>query len=234
MLLRNPTTLVALTGMVSSLILVASACGAADQNFVLAPRPLDRVASSPRTLATLAELRTRPVTPISSDGGHCPTTSAQNLQPAVTGGKAPGFGYGSGPVYLSGINNFYVGGFDNQLWLIEPTYAGPVLVRGRDVHGGSIIALEEPIAYAGSGLSPAGSLPPSAPVAHVAIGGETMAFYSELDLPSSSSEAPTGDWRMFFTRTHIEQPGCYELQIDGASFSSVVVIDVAAAGRPQG
>jgi hypothetical protein len=221
--------------MISVLVGISSACGADDQSFVQAPRPLDRVASSPQTLATLAGLRNRPVRPVAYvGGGGCPTTTARTLQPVVSGGKAPRFGYGSGPVYLSGINKFYAGGFDNQIWLIEPSYAGPILIRGREIIGARMIALEEPVAYAGSGLSQAGSQPPEGPIASLNIGGASVPFYSELDLPPSTTEASAADWRMFFTRTHIEQPGCYELQVDGSTFSSVVVIDVAAADRPKG
>lgn len=231
---RKLSRRLALTAVVSPLVVISFACGADDQSFVQAPRPLDRVASTPQTLAALAGLRNRPVTPVAyGGGGVCPTTTARTLQPVVTGGKAPRFGYGTGPVYLSGINKFYAGGFDNQIWLVEPTYVGPILVRGREIRGARIIGLEEPVAYAGSGLSQAGSPPPEAPVASLNIGGASVPFYSELDLPPSTTDASAGDWRMFFTRTHIEQAGCYELQVDGLAFSSVVVIEVAAADRPK-
>jgi hypothetical protein len=39
---------------------------------------------------------------------------------------------------------------------------------------------------------------------------------------------------MFFARTHIDAPGCYAFQLDGAAFSLVIVFQVPDAARPGG
>ena len=185
----------------------------------------------------MADLRNRPLKPPPMGaGGACPTTSVHDLNPVISGGKGkgPNFGFGPGPAYLSGINQLYPGAFDNELWLIDPGYRGPVLVRGRQLNGAQVVSFQEPTDYPGQGFSSAGSSPPGQPVATVTIEGSPIPFYRELDLPAASSTDAQGYWRMFFARTHIELPGCYAFQLDGLNYSVAIVIVVPDAARPGG
>lgn len=192
--------------------------------------------TSAATASTLAELRNRPLnTPVIGGNKTCPTTSSHaDLHPVINGGKGkgPDFGFGPGPAYLSGAIELYPGGFDNEVWLIEPTYRGPVLVRGRQMNGNHTISFAEPITFPLGGFSSAGSPPPGSAVATVTIGGSTVSFYEELDLPAATAADAQGYWRMFFARTHIDAPGCYAIQLDGAAFTFVIVFQVPDAARP--
>jgi len=183
----------------------------------------------------LAEMRNRPLhLPRVGANQACPITTSHDLKPVVEGGKGkgPGFGFGPGPAYLSGIVQLYPGGFDNEVWLIEPTYDGPVLVRGQQIHGTSRVEFQEPITFPNSGFSSAGSPPPGAPVMTLTIDGTPVPFYPELDLPAKTASDPF--WRIFFARTHLEAPGCYAFQLDGVAFSLVIVFLVPDAARPGG
>jgi hypothetical protein len=217
------------------LVLLSAGCGA-----VAGTAPSQghsRPSQTPLTTAsTLADLRTRPFNlPALAAGGTCPATSFHDLNPVVSSGpkgKGPGFGFGPGPTYLSGITQLYPGGFDNEVWLVDPSYVGPTLVRGRPMNGAGVTSFQEPTS--GPGFSNGGSPPPSKPVATVTIEGSSIPFYDELDLPAATSADATGYWRMFFARTHIDAPGCYALQLDGLSFSLVIVVQVPDAARPGG
>src|SRR5712692_3825992 len=162
------------------------------------------------------------------------TSFHSDLSPVINGGKGkgPNYGFGPGPAYLTGTSALYPGGFDNEVWLIEPTYRGPVVVRGRQINGAAAISFAEPITFPLAGFSSAGSPPPGPPAATVTIDGAPVPFYLELDLPAATAAAAEGYWRMFFARTHIDAPGCYAVQMDGLSFSSVIVFQVPDAARP--
>jgi hypothetical protein len=224
------------TGLVVVLGMVCAACGSSGG---AAAKATPHSFNAPLANAgSLADLRDRPFnTPALGAGGACPATqSHQDLHPIVQGGKGkgPGFGFGPGPAYLSGVVVLYPGGFDNEVWLIEPAYTGPVLVRGRQMNGNHVVTFQQPITFPDSGLSSPGSPPPGQPDTTVTIEGAAIPFYPELDLPAMSATDAPGYWRMFFARTHIDAAGCYAFQIDGANFSVVIVFQVPDAARPGG
>ena len=210
------------------------ACGATSHGGPLAASsPASNASVAPA--ADFADLRNRPLhLPAAGANQTCPTTPSHDLAPVVNGGKGkgPGFGFGPGPAYLSGIVQIYPGGFDNEVWLIEPKYAGPVLIRGHQINGAQFVAFSEPITFPIGGFSSAGSPPPGTPVVSVTIGGSPIPFFQELDLPAMTPTDAKGFWRMFFARTHIESPGCYAFQLDGVDFSLVTVFQVPDAARP--
>lgn len=181
--------------------------------------------------SNLADLRSRPLNqPAMAADGSCPSTQSHDVHAVVTVGKGgPNFGFGPGPAYLSGITQLYPGAFDNEIWMIDATYRGPVLVRA-----GKAVSFQEPTTFAGQGYSSAGAPPPGPAVATVTIDGTAIPFYSELDLPAADPTYPTGSWRLFFARTHIEAPGCYAFQLDGLTFSTLIVFVVPDAARPGG
>jgi hypothetical protein len=221
-------------GLVIVLAVLTSACGATSHGGPLAAAsPAANASVAPAS--NLGDMRNRPLhLPAVGANQACPITASHDLNPVVDGGKGkgPGFGFGPGPAYLSGIVQLYPGAFDNEVWLIDPAYIGPVLVRGHQINGTGLVDFQEPITFPSGGFSSAGSPPPSAPVRTVTIQGSPFPFYQELDLPAK----PAADlfWRMFFARTHIEAPGCYAFQLDGVEFSLVIVFQVPDAARPGG
>ncbi len=118
--------------------------------------------------------------------------------------------------------------------MIDATYRGPVLVRGHEVNGAGVVSFQAPTTYAGTNFSGAGPPPPGPAVATVTIDGAAMGFYAELDLPAAEPGFPQTSWRLFFARTHIDAPGCYAFQLDGLTFSAMIVVHVPDAARPGG
>jgi hypothetical protein len=226
----------ALTGLAMLLGLVVTGCGAvASKGQSSGASPSTSASVLPAS--TLADLRNRPLKlPAMPAGGTCPTGSSHDLNPLINGGKGkgPNFGFGPGPAYLSGIDQLYPGAFDNEVWLIDPGYRGPVLIRGGQLNGTQVVSFQPPTDYPGEGFSSAGSPPPGKPLATVNIQGSATPFYQELDLPAASSTDVQGYWRMFFARTHIELPGCYAFQLDGLDYSVTIVFLVPDAARPGG
>jgi hypothetical protein len=186
--------------------------------------------------SNFADLRTRPLNqPALAADGSCPGDSSHDVKPVVTSGKGgPNFGFGPGPAYLSGIVQIYPGAFDNEIWMIDASYRGPVLIRGHQVNGAGAVSFEPPTTFAGMNFSGAGAPPPGPAVATVTSAGAVMTFYAELDIPAAESSFPQTSWRLFFARTHIDTPGCYAFQLDGLTFSTVIVFHVIDAARPGG
>src|SRR2546428_43219 len=150
-------------GLVIVLAVLTAACGATSHG---GPLTVSSPAANPSVApaSNLADIRSRPRALPAVGANHaCPITPFHDLAPVVNGGKGkgPSFGFGPGPAYLSGIVQIYPGGFDNEVWLIEPAYEGAVLVRGHQINGNGLVEFQEPITFrAGDGFSSAGSPPP--------------------------------------------------------------------------
>jgi hypothetical protein len=56
--------------------------------------------------------------------------------------------------------------------------------------------------------------------------GEGHVPYDELQLLGTAMSAPPGQWPSF---TRVQSPGCYAYQVDGTSFSEVIVFRAMAA-----
>ncbi len=152
----------AIVAMVAALAILGAGCGAVVSSAQSTPNTHETT-TTVAAASSLADLRNRPLKlPTVGAGKTCPTTASHDLSPVVNGGKGkgPGFGFGPGPAYLSGIVELYPGGFDNEVWLIEPTYEGPVLIRGQQINGSHVVAFAEPITFPLGGFSSAGSPPP--------------------------------------------------------------------------
>jgi len=218
--------------------LITAGCGAIAPGAHATPSPQTAQAarSSFAPAASFADLRNRPLNqPALAADGSCPSDSFHDVKPVVTSGKGgPNFGFGPGPAYLSGIDQLYPGAFDNEIWMIDATYRGPVLIRGHQVNGPGAVSFEPPTTFAGTNFSGAGAPPPGPAVATVTSGGQVMTFYAELHIPAAESSFPQTSWRLFFARTHIDTPGCYAFQLDGYTFSTVIVFHVMDAARPGG
>ena len=84
-------------------------------------------------------------------------------------------------------------GGDKMLWIVAPHYRGPLLIRGRQLDGSNLVRFED------------GSLP--AAEFRVPAGGVTS----------------IGGFRDRGGYTRLRAPGCYAWQVDGTTFSRVIV-----------
>ena len=141
-------------------------------------------------------------------GSKCPVSK---VNPRDFGGA----GIGQGPVdpglaahsgLLMATRDKQYGGpwfGDKVFWYVQPTYRGPVLIRGRRLDGPQIVRFN-------------GQKRPPAELRIEA--GETVTWQGQP--PGSRGIAST---------VRVIAPGCYGFQIDGTTFSRVVIfiVDVA-------
>jgi hypothetical protein len=85
-------------------------------------------------------------------------------------------------------------------WLASSSYVDPVLIRGRQLGGPGAVGF-----------------------------GEGHVPYDELQLlaPAQGAAIPRGSGREWPTFTRVKGPGCYAYQIDGTSFTEVIVFRAA-------
>jgi len=136
-------------------------------------------------------------------GARCPVTSAKRVSPDFAPAQ------GSGPVYPAGTGRglefnypptrdqlWYPTKWSGQkvIWIARESYAGPVLIRGRQVDGRNVLRFGR------------GSVPTR-----------------ELRLLRSGTSIGTWKGRHWGTYTRLRAPGCYAWQVDGAGFSKVIV-----------
>jgi hypothetical protein len=79
------------------------------------------------------------------------------------------------------------------LWVVDPSYHGPVLVRGGRLDGPDSVRFD---------------------------GGREPARQLRLLPPTGNT---TGGWANYPSYTRLRAAGCYGYQIDGTSFSKVIV-----------
>jgi hypothetical protein len=123
-----------------------------------------------------------------------------------------GQGIGRGPVYPGLPSAFFMAERDTQyggpwfgskvFWYVRPSYRGPVLIRGRRLDGRQRM-----------GFNGAKVANPELRIKR----GETVGF----DGPPGSRGVPSG--------VRVLVPGCYGMQLDGTSFSRIVVVTVDVA-----
>jgi hypothetical protein len=139
-------------------------------------------------------------------GARCPVSPQVDLTVKTNGPKkgGPNYGFGQGPVYISGQTSWYAGS-QVMLFLTDPKYTGPVLVRSIRLDG-------------------SGSLNISSQDATTLAGGA-------VGLAQTSFPPYWGMWSGLVTPS---APGCYGIQFDGTSFSSSAVIAVSPGPVPPG
>jgi hypothetical protein len=141
-------------------------------------------------------------------GEACPPSSGRPMGNPIGAGVA----VGTGPVraILATSGDVRIGDADldmngvpgwrmiKTLWIVQPSYQGPVVIRAERLDGSS------PVVLGGSGALPSRAAPiviPPGPTVNGADGWRT---------------APSGTWA--------KSAGCYAWQVDGLTFSDVIVI----------
>ena len=166
----------------------------------LPPAPTPSPSPTPPTI-DWSTLTAKPLNlqPLPS-GASCPVSAQVNFTLKAQSGKWPPYGFGQGPVYVSGQFTWYSSGTQGVVILTDPKYTGPVLVRSRRLDG-------------------TGSLTFSGQDA-------TSLADGAIGLAQTSSPPYWGTW--FGTLT-ASAPGCYGIQFDGSDFSGTAVIAVSTA-----
>lgn len=152
-----------------------------------------------------SSLEGRPLSlqPLAS-GQACPVDKPVGLRIRTSSGKWPNYGFGSGPVYLSGQTMFYTGSEQVIVLLTDPTYSGPALVRSSRLDGTGSLTFRELDASTG---------------------------VNEVWLAKTSSPPNWGAWESMMSSS---APGCYGIQLDGSNFTEVVIISVLPSPAPGG
>lgn len=141
-------------------------------------------------------------------GGACPVTSLRTLRP-VGGGFTGDITFrGTGPVYVTAdlvAEPAYVlhpaattplGWYVlKTLWAAPPTYRGPILIRGAQLLGDGGIGF--------------------------AMGDADAPALEQLELDTGDGSG--NRWWSQVTATFVRSPGCFAYQIDGTTFSEVIV-----------
>jgi hypothetical protein len=166
------------------------------------PTPVPTATAVP-TVAVADVLHARPLRfPILAAGSPCPTTPGHNVDPDLIEVV------GDGPVYVAlGIadtlyyapaKNFGSEEWAGQktLWALPHGFAGMVLVRGQQLDGPNEVRF-------GRGDVPSAEL----------------LFYA----PGEAQSDPPSGWTYEIDYTRVRAPGCYAYQIDGETFSDVVI-----------
>lgn len=144
-------------------------------------------------------------------GATCPVSGVDHRIPFVRRfGVGPGIGRGpaypiglpEGVLQLAPASNFDSTEWAGQkvLWFVLPSYRGPVLIRGGRVDGPGRVRFDR------------GDVPPLT----IRIG-----LHLTSGFPTSSVQPEGTRNRASYTR--VRGPGCYAYQIDGTTFSRVVV-----------
>jgi hypothetical protein len=152
--------------------------------------------------------------PAVAPGGACPVSASHTL-PAGAGFNTEYPAIGEGPMRLTGPGTVEFehppapgSGYENTgwggqkvIWSIDAAYTGPVLLRGDRIDGAGELRFDHYLSALGS----------------QGAGGTA---YPELAYPALEG--------VRFVRTHpsalrMQVPGCYAVQVDGTTFSEIIV-----------
>jgi len=127
-------------------------------------------------------------------GSTCPVSTQQDFA-NPPGNKLPGYGFGPGPVFLSGQIQWFSGVY--ALIMVSPAYSGKVVVRG-----------------------------------HQLDGTNGMPFRGQQgDGNITIAQGSPGQWRQSDAVVS-GAPGCYGLEVDGDTFSEIIVFSVTGGTPP--
>lgn len=150
--------------------------------------------------------------PTLASGSACPRTEGKRVLPAFS------FAIGAGAAYVTGFgpDGAYAyqqfsnvpAGYRETVWLVDGTYQGPLLIRGRQLDGSHTLRF---------GTGPREQLP------ELRLGGP--------DGVRGEVISNAQNWRTWRAYTIAPTPGCYAYQVDGIGFSETIVFQVVP-GQP--
>ncbi len=143
-------------------------------------------------------------------------------------GIAPDYGFGAGPAFLSGQTSWYARG-QAAILMVESRYPGPLLVRAYQLNAEGTLK----IALGEEDLSPTALEDVNAKEAQnfVAVVPGILTGEGGLELQPVTS---TTLWRAWFGMLSTDGPGCFALQVDGDTFTEVIVFSVQDGSPPPG
>ena len=109
-------------GLMSALGIALAACAASPQ------ADIQTNGSAQASSQTAQPLKLPNLQP----GTTCPVSAEQDFA-SPPGNKLPGYGFGPGPVFLSGQTQWFSGVYATIL--VSPAYSGKVIVRGHQLDG---------------------------------------------------------------------------------------------------
>jgi hypothetical protein len=197
---------VALSALVAGLV----GCGSASPGFV-AYEPQSPPAAGTDALAALGQ---RPM--------QLPSLASSASCPASPGGIS----FGPGPVYVTGQSEWYSAG-QAVVLMVDSKYSGPVLVRGSELVGGGLLRIKL------ADLSPAAMAGFAAKES-----SHSVAAVSAVHTPDGALELPadlgTPSPRAWVGLLSTDGSGCFGLQLDGSTFTEIVVLSVRPGNPPPG
>lgn len=196
----SPTPIVAVAPTATAIAIVTPASGGSD----VPAKEWQALAARPLTLPTLAP------------GAACPAAQGRSVQ--------AGFGaaIGAGPVYIvgmgtdgvlhavpptPGVRDVRSWGYQFALFIIAPPYDGPALARGQRLDDGSPLLFNGGIDQMKAGFT-----------------ATTPTLLRGLRLEGGAAfGSPWANWMSYL---RMREPGCYGIQIDGATFSETIIFSV--------
>jgi hypothetical protein len=160
---------------------------------------------------------------------HLPHVAAGSQCPVSAPGhkvrRGSGAAIGPGPIYAVSLGPFArtavlpfvlpsraglfggsAWGGQKVLWLGTPSYHGPVLIRGRNLTGRSALGF-------GAGKTPKAEIDvPPGPAGGVGLNAD--------------------GWRLWSGYARLRSPGCYGFQIDGTTFSELIIFRACLSSNP--
>jgi hypothetical protein len=147
-------------------------------------------------------------------GAACPVSQpsadvdfhAYGIAPGLGNGPAYPVGMASGTLELAPAANFRSKAWGGQkvLWFVLPSYTGPVLIRGGRLDAKGVVRFEN------------GNVPP-----------KQLVITRSTATPGGVTPPADARYRPSYTR--LQGPGCYAYQIDGTTFSEIVVFRAVRA-----
>jgi hypothetical protein len=199
---RGPVRGLACAGAVVALVAILAACQTA---------PATDLQLTPLALPTVA-----PGTP-------CPVTQPHQVTVNLADGSKDHPQYvgaqtavGNGPAYILGGGTVVIGtgappvsgvtrppnNTATQLWIVDPSYSGPILVRGGQIDGSGTVRFKGGV-------------------------NGSQSFVAQLSLAGGEQGPPV--WTSWPTQISLSAPGCYAYQVNGTGFSEIIVFRVMLA-----
>lgn len=167
----------------------------------------------PAAVVTIPQDLNRPLhLPVVAPGAPCPRSPTRHIDTKDFGGVSLGT---TGPVHPiiaePGARRDVVrlvpwhGWYGPKtLWYARDSYSGPVLIRGERLDRPGTVSFGESPRYG---------------------------FIADAGNPSGSGRIGVRTWP---GATWVRSPGCYGFQVDGASFSYTITLDIRSPSRPRG